>query len=73
MPAFLLLRQLWDLPYFSSKILLQNVVCILFGFKDMSDLVTLGQEVKADPNIKNSCHLFLLEGHLQVKLCCVHT
>lgn len=62
LPAISFLVQLWNLPYFSAKILLQNVVCIIFGFPaDDENLSLILSQIQDSPDIYKSFHIFLLD------------
>ncbi|XP_019850785.1 PREDICTED: uncharacterized protein LOC109581262 isoform X4 [Amphimedon queenslandica] len=67
LPAVSFLVQLWNLPYFSAKILVQNVTCILFGLQGLESHIFAHLEngVHDSPDILKSFHLFLLHNELK--------
>ncbi|XP_019857858.1 PREDICTED: uncharacterized protein LOC109586129 [Amphimedon queenslandica] len=60
LPAVSFLVQLWNLPYFSAKILLQNVACILFGFPG-DNLSIILSRLRESLDYLKAFHVFLLD------------
>lgn len=70
--AWSILLKLWNLPYFSSRFLQQNLHCIMFGFPPRRALFNLRNAQLCTSDTLQSCHSFLLEGHLFVSYQLLH-
>lgn len=65
--AWATLLKLWNLPYFGSHFLQQNLHCIMFGLPPGRAIFNLHEaQLICSRDILQSCHSFLLEGHLFV-------
>ena len=62
-----IIAKLWNLPFFNSDILLQNVACIMFGppyINFSSPLLHLEEAIHQFPDILQSFHSFHLRDDI---------
>ena len=64
--AWSILLKLWNLSYFSSRFLQQNLHCIMFGLPPKQALFGFHDAQLCTSDTLQSCHSFLLEAHLFV-------